>query len=387
MYINAPDYLATCTKIEKFIKVMQDPMTESIRLKVKIPFTVCLRISKVLQRRDNAFVDLATRYNNMDPRELGIESDSLSQLHRMLGEIAATSRQSGITALSGNVSASAAHVSSGMTEFTAAAVKVSGPHWAGRKNTQTRDKTGSDNEGKYECAAEGCTKKLTINQSTSIDSKVRSKKGKMKAAADHQSLCDHHFDLLVSEKSVKLKPGSDGKPRDPRISNKQVVDTRKQWKANRVKVLTAYRVELDKEPTAANDAGDTDPALDPDMDDTLSEIGSVSSAASNYIQVPSNGRDPGFVLDSETGSRYYSETSANLTPPSVPPSQPTRLSEASEPRYTLSEIRELQTAAATQHLTPGTALTVPEVDTSSSSMVARPGFHFPAPSSRVGRSG
>ena len=155
MYINAPDYLATCTKIEKFIKGMQDPMTESIRLKVKIPFTVCLRISKVLQRRDNAFVDLATRYNNMDPRELGIESDSLSHLHRMLGEIAAISRQSGISALSGNVSASAAHVSSGMTEFTAAAVKVSGPHWAGRKNTQTRDKTGSDTEGKYECAAEG----------------------------------------------------------------------------------------------------------------------------------------------------------------------------------------------------------------------------------------
>ena len=143
-----------------------------------------------------------------------------------------------------------------MTEFTAAAVKVSGPHWAGRKNTQTRDKTGSDTEGKYECAAEGCTKKLTTNQSSSIDSKIRSKKSKIKAAADHQSLCDHHFDLLVSEKSVKLKPGSDGKPRDPRISNKQTVSNRKQWSANRVKVLTAYRVELDKEPTAANDAGD-----------------------------------------------------------------------------------------------------------------------------------
>ena len=115
----------------------------------------------------------------MDPRELGIESDSLSHLHRMLGEIAAISRQSGISTLSGNVSASAAHVSSGMTEFTAAAVKVSGPHWAGRKNTQTRDKTGSDTEGKYECAAEGCTKKLTTNQSGSIDSKIRSKKSKI----------------------------------------------------------------------------------------------------------------------------------------------------------------------------------------------------------------
>ena len=70
MYINSPDYLATCKKVEKFIRVMQAPMMESIRLKVRIPFSVCVKIAKVLQRRDNAFVDLATRYNAMDPRKL-----------------------------------------------------------------------------------------------------------------------------------------------------------------------------------------------------------------------------------------------------------------------------------------------------------------------------
>ena len=42
MYINSPDYLATCKKVEKFIQVMQKPMMESIRLKVRIPFSVCI---------------------------------------------------------------------------------------------------------------------------------------------------------------------------------------------------------------------------------------------------------------------------------------------------------------------------------------------------------
>ena len=49
----------------------------------------------------------------------------------MLGEIAAISRQSGINAMGGSVLASAAHVSSGMSEFRAAAVKVPGPNWDG----------------------------------------------------------------------------------------------------------------------------------------------------------------------------------------------------------------------------------------------------------------
>jgi hypothetical protein len=82
---------------------------ESIRLNVRIPFSVCIIITKVLQRRDNAFVDLA-RYNAMDPRQLGIESDALSTLHGMLGEISSIARASGITTLRHEVAASAAHV-------------------------------------------------------------------------------------------------------------------------------------------------------------------------------------------------------------------------------------------------------------------------------------
>ena len=75
------------------------------------------------------------RYNAMDPRKLGIESDALSTLHGMLGEISSIARASGITTLRNEVAASAAHVSSGNTEFRASAVKVSGPKWDGRDKT------------------------------------------------------------------------------------------------------------------------------------------------------------------------------------------------------------------------------------------------------------
>jgi hypothetical protein len=44
MYINSPDYLATCKKVEKFIQVMQKPMMESIRLKVRISHRSALSI-------------------------------------------------------------------------------------------------------------------------------------------------------------------------------------------------------------------------------------------------------------------------------------------------------------------------------------------------------
>ena len=81
MYINSPDYLATCKKVETFIKVMQKPMMESIRLKVRIPFSVCIKIAKGLQRRDNAFVDLATRYNLMPCRRCTVCSVKLAPLH------------------------------------------------------------------------------------------------------------------------------------------------------------------------------------------------------------------------------------------------------------------------------------------------------------------
>ena len=316
------------------LKVMQDPMTESIRLKVRIPFTVCLRIGKVLQRRDNAFVDLATRYNNMDPRELGVESDSLSMLHRMLGEIAAIARASGINTLRGEVNANAAHGAAGNTEGKAAAAKGSGPKWEGR--SKGKGEKGDKKEGKdsYTCAAEGCTAELNKQQVDSINA------GQFKNPDDHTVLCDHHFDLMGTAKSVTLKPDSKGNARE-RKSSKTAQTNRKKWKANRVEALLAVRAELASSPgtapssaaavTATNTpAAATSPEVD--VDDSASNVGSVMSTVSDFVKVPASGNQPGFVLNTDTGQRFYESAGADST--------------AAEPSSTLVEHRQQQAAAA-----------------------------------------
>ena len=84
----------------------------------------------------------------------------------MLGEISAIARASGITTLQNEVAANAAHVSPGNTEFTAAAVKVSGPMWNGRDGPKEQKSTGPVQD--YSCAAKGCNNKLTKSQSGNI---------------------------------------------------------------------------------------------------------------------------------------------------------------------------------------------------------------------------
>jgi hypothetical protein len=184
----------------------------------------------------------------------------------MLGEISSIARASGITTLRNEVAASAAHVSSGNTEFRASAVKVSGPKWDGRDKTpKDPKKPNKDGKPPLTCAAKGCEVKLTDVQSQGARQWQEKER---KKASDHQTLCDMHFNEMITNGSVELRLDSSGNQRK-RKSNKF-------QKANQAECLREITPPTSSTATAS--AASLEPQPEPsieEIDDSLSDAASI----------------------------------------------------------------------------------------------------------------